>query len=87
MTIELRPRLRAVGAAAGGWLRASSYLQRWLVLGAAIGVIAGTGAVVVYAPLRTGTHLLLGDLGGYRPPTYRSSQRPLPATENSFGSG
>ena len=67
--MALRPRLRAVGAAAGGWLRASSYLQRWLVLGAAIGVIAGTGAVVFYAALRTGTHLLLGDLGGYRPPT------------------
>lgn len=69
MTAGLRPRLRTVGVAAGGWLRRSSYLQRWLVLGAAIGLIAGLGAVVFYAALRTGTHLLLGDLGGYRPPT------------------
>src|SRR5579875_1344506 len=51
------------------WARSSPYLRKWLLLGSAIGVIAGLGAVVFYSALGAATHLLLGDLAGYRIPT------------------
>ena len=53
-------RARAGAAAVGRWLRSSSYLQRWIVLGIAIGAIAGLGAVVFYEALRLLHPLLLG---------------------------
>ncbi len=43
-------------------------LDRWVVLGVAIGVAAGLGAVVLFVSLQWATHVLLGSLGGYRPP-------------------
>jgi H+/Cl- antiporter ClcA len=46
-----------------------SYLRKWVVLGAVIGTVAGLGAVVFIELLQEGTHLLLGALGGYHPPT------------------
>jgi H+/Cl- antiporter ClcA len=69
MTLVARGTLRTFGVRVGGWVRRQSYLPKWLVLGAAIGVIAGVGAVVFYWALREAGHLLLDDLGGYRPPT------------------
>jgi H+/Cl- antiporter ClcA len=48
---------------------AASYLRKWIVLGAAIGVVAGLGAVAFITSLQWATHFLLGSLGGYRPPT------------------
>lgn len=60
---------RAVAAVAGRWIRSSSYLQRWIVLGIAIGAIAGAGAVVLYEALRLCTHFFLEVLAGYRVPT------------------
>lgn len=60
--------VRSAGTSLGGWIGRSSYLRKWLVLGAAIGVIAGLGAVVFYLALTQATHLLLGVLGGYTPP-------------------
>jgi CIC family chloride channel protein len=57
----------------GGWLgnfiRTSGYLRKWLILGVAIGVIAGLGAVVFYLALKYTTDFLLGYLGGYHVPT------------------
>ncbi|CAN5245805.1 chloride channel protein [soil metagenome] len=57
----------------GGWLgafiRNSSYLRKWLILGIAIGAIAGLGAVVFYLALKYTTDFLLGYLGGYDVPT------------------
>ena len=57
----------------GGWLgafvRGSGYLRKWLILGVAIGVIAGLGAVVFYLALKYTTEFLLGYLGGYDVPT------------------
>lgn len=44
-------------------------MRKWIVLGAAIGVVAGLGAVLFYATLELATHVFLGILGGYRPPT------------------
>jgi H+/Cl- antiporter ClcA len=50
-------------------LLGASYLRKWLVLGALIGVVAGLGAVAFITALQWGTHVLLGTLGGYHPPT------------------
>lgn len=57
--------LRAGGASAGGWVRRAHYLQKWLVLGTVIGVIAGLGAVVFYSLLRLASWAFLGLVGGY----------------------
>jgi CIC family chloride channel protein len=62
-------RLRAGAAVVGRWVRSSSYLQRWIVLGIAIGAIAGVGAVVFYEALRLCTHFFLEVLAGYTVPT------------------
>jgi H+/Cl- antiporter ClcA/predicted transcriptional regulator len=70
--MPLRVRLRAVLGA--------SYLRKWIVLGALIGVVAGLGAVAFITALQWATHFLIGALGGYHPPT--------PAGEgHSLGSG
>lgn len=55
----------------GAFVRDSGYLRKWLILGVAIGIIAGLGAVVFFLALRYTTDLLLGDLGGYDVPTAR----------------
>lgn len=47
----------------------ATYLRKWLVLGAIIGVVAGLGAVVFINALQLATHFLVGYLGGYHPPT------------------
>ena len=63
----------APGAAAGGRfgasIRESGYLQKWLLLGVTIGIIAGLGAVVFYLLLKYTGDFLLGYLAGYRIPT------------------
>ncbi len=46
-----------------------SYVEKWLVLGLTIGVVAGLGAVLFYSALQLGTHLFLVDLAGYHIPT------------------
>ncbi|BCI55821.1 chloride channel protein [Mycolicibacterium litorale] len=51
-----------------GFIRRSGYLRRWLILGIAIGVIAGLGAVVFYLALDYSGRFLLGYLGGYHLP-------------------
>jgi len=66
--ISPRERLRAGGAAVGGWTRRASYLQKWIALGTLIGVIAGLGAALFYAALRGATRLFLEVLAGYRVP-------------------
>jgi len=54
---------------ASRWLEGASYLQKWLVLGVLIGTMAGLGAIVFYEALLACTHLFLGVLAGYHPPT------------------
>lgn len=60
------------GAEGGGWLgafvRNSGYLRKWMILGVAIGIIAGLGAVVFYLALVYAGQFLLGYLGGYDVP-------------------
>jgi CIC family chloride channel protein len=53
----------------GAVIRNSGYLRKWLVLGIAVGVIAGLGAVVFYLALRYTSEFLLGHLAGYDIPT------------------
>ena len=49
--------------------RSASYLRKWVVLGAGIGIVGGLGAILFYTALELATHLFLGVLAGYTPPT------------------
>ncbi|MDQ2636385.1 MAG: chloride channel protein, partial [Actinomycetota bacterium] len=53
------------GGGLGGFIRRSGYLRKWLILGIAIGVIAGLGAVTFYLALDYAGRFLLGYLAGY----------------------
>jgi H+/Cl- antiporter ClcA len=66
---SLRAEVRAVGARIGRWLSSGSYLRKWLVLGIAIGVVAGLGAIVFYEALVVSTRFFLGFVVGYQVPT------------------
>ncbi len=50
-------------------IRKASYLRRWVVLGAGIGVVGGLGAIIFYSALEIASHVFLGVLAGYTPPT------------------
>jgi CIC family chloride channel protein len=65
MATRLQPRVQALRRQ----IRSASYLRKWVVLGAAIGVVGGLGAILFYVALETATHLFLGVLGGYVPPS------------------
>ncbi len=79
MTSTLRMRMRVPTAArvrisAGvralrRRIRTANYLRKWVVIGAMIGVVGGIGAIVFYTALELATHLLLGGIAGYYPPT------------------
>lgn len=64
-----RTEARALGTRLARWLRSTTYLRKWLVLGLLLGCIAGLGAVVFYQALRLATHLFLTDLARYQVPT------------------
>jgi H+/Cl- antiporter ClcA len=49
--------------------RRSSYLRKWVVLGVIIGIVGGIGAILFSTALELATHLFLGVLAGYVPPT------------------
>lgn len=74
-----RTSMRAFGARLSASIGSLSYLRKWLILGALLGVIAGLGAVLFYTALSLATHIFLGVIVGYNVPT--------PAAEgNAFGS-
>lgn len=53
----------------GRWNRSSrAYFQKWLVIGALIGVVAGLGAIAFYAAIAFSAHLFLGLGAGNTPP-------------------
>jgi chloride channel protein, CIC family len=57
---DAEPPAAASGGRLGAFIRNSGYLRKWLILGIAIGVIAGLGAVVFYLALYYAGHFLLG---------------------------
>jgi chloride channel protein, CIC family len=62
-------RLRSLQVAAIRWVASASYVRKWGVLGIAIGIIAGCGAIVFDEALQAATALFLHLLAGYRVPT------------------
>ena len=44
------------------------YLQKWVILGALIGTIAGIGAIVFFEAIDLSTQLFLGEIAGFEPP-------------------
>ena len=58
----------AAGGRFGASIRQAGYLQKWLLLGLTIGIIAGLGAVVFYLALKYTGDFLLGYLAGYHVP-------------------
>jgi CIC family chloride channel protein len=57
------------GGRLGRFVRNLRFLEKWLLLGIIIGVVAGLGAVVFYLALRYTSHFLLGYVAGYHLPT------------------
>lgn len=47
------------------------YLQKWVILGVLIGLVAGAGAIVFFEAISEATKLLLGHLAGLNPPMPR----------------
>ena len=62
-------RLRLGRASVSRRIRTASYLRKWVVLGALIGVISGLGAAVFFVALEYGTRIFLGVLAGFDPAT------------------
>jgi CIC family chloride channel protein len=66
------PTLRSSASRIRQWASASinraGYLRKWLILGIAIGIIAGLGAVVFYLALDYAGRFLLGYLADYQVP-------------------
>ncbi len=69
MTSFSRTSWRATMTRSSRWLARTTYLQKWLILGALIGSMAGVGAIVFYEALLACTHFFLGTLAGYHVPT------------------
>jgi chloride channel protein, CIC family len=59
----------AAGGRFGATIRTSGYLQKWLLLGVTIGVVAGLGAVAFYLALKYTGQFFLGYLADYHTPT------------------
>ena len=63
----LRRRLAGAGPWAAGF-ESSRQLARWLPVGIAIGLVAGSGAILFTRGIEIVTRLCLGSVTGYRPP-------------------
>jgi CIC family chloride channel protein len=54
---------------AGSGFESGRYLSKWLLIGGAIGAVAGVGAIVFYLATEWATTFFLGTLAGYMPPS------------------
>jgi CIC family chloride channel protein len=61
--------LHEPGGRLGRFVRNLEYVEKWLLLGIVVGVIAGLGAVVFYLALKYTGQFLLGYVAGYHLPT------------------
>ncbi len=68
MMVSDRVRTLLGGVSLERGLESTRSLRKWVVLGLAIGVVAGLGAVVFYSALEWATKLLIGGIAGYHPP-------------------
>ncbi|HLW02406.1 MAG TPA: chloride channel protein [Ktedonobacterales bacterium] len=50
-------------------LKEENYLTKWLVVSSLIGVVAGVGAIAFTLAITWATHLFLGGIVGYQPPS------------------
>lgn len=69
--LDLRSHLLTLRAAVlpeGQGFEGTRYLTKWLLLGTAIGIVAGLGAVLFARAIHLATALLLGGIAGYIPP-------------------
>ena len=66
-------------APSGTGFESTRNLTKWLLLSAAIGVVAGLGAIAFYLAIQLATDGFLGQLVGYQPP--------LPVGEGGIGGG
>ncbi len=67
--VAARVALRCLGRSLSQRVAAMSFLRKWLLLGALLGVVAGLGAVLFHLALTFATHVFLGLILGYRVPT------------------
>ncbi|MCA9881068.1 MAG: chloride channel protein, partial [Thermomicrobiales bacterium] len=74
---SLRQRLFAAVQPESKGFEGTPYLAKWLVLGAAIGVIAGLGAVLFSRAIALATSLFLGGMAGYAPPSPLGEGEPI----------
>jgi CIC family chloride channel protein len=61
----------------GSGFESSRYLAKWLVLSTCIGLVAGLGAIAFYVAIDWATHLFLGQLVGYLPPSPSGEGSPI----------
>jgi CIC family chloride channel protein len=69
--------IRTIGQPVIGGFEGSRYLLKWLVLGTAIGIVAGIGAVLLFRGIELATQFFLGDLVGYLPPRPIGEGKPV----------
>jgi chloride channel protein, CIC family len=61
----------------GSGFESSRYLAKWLVISTCIGIVAGLGAIAFYLAIDWSTHLFLGTLVGYLPPSPSGEGAPV----------
>ena len=62
-------RARAGARRAAEHLSSAPSLEKWIVLGVAVGALAGLGALAFYEAVLACTHVFLTTLAGFRVPT------------------
>ncbi len=67
--VPIQLRIASTRSRLSRWFAGATYVEKWLVLGILIGIIAGLGAVVFYAALTTASTFLFEYVAGYTLPS------------------
>ena len=67
--VPIQLRLASIRSRLSRWFASAKYVEKWLVLGILIGIIAGLGAVLFYAALTTASTFLFEYVAGYTLPS------------------